>query len=130
MLNISQPILDQIAAQAAREAPLEACGYLAGTGDTAAAVYPLSNMDKSPEHFSFDPRQQFKTIKAARAQGLTILAVYHSHPASPARLSDEDIRLSLDPDVIYLIYSIPEKKLSAFKLTQGKIIDEEIKIGV
>jgi proteasome lid subunit RPN8/RPN11 len=37
-----------------------------------------------------------------------MLAIYHSHPETPARPSEEDIRLALTPDVVYIIISVAE----------------------
>ena len=95
-------IIDEIISQAQREAPCEACGYLLGIstedeGNVVAENYPMENADHSPEHFSFVPREQFAALKYARSRGLRILANWHSHPASPSRPSEEDLRLALDP---------------------------------
>jgi len=87
-------------------APIESCGYLGGTNNQATTFYPMTNVDHSPEHFSFDPKEQFAVLKQARSKGETLLAVYHSHPETPARLSAEDIRLFNDPDPVYLIVSL------------------------
>ena len=130
MIKIPKAIIEMIKRQAGEEAPLEACGYLAGVDQVVEGLFPMTNIDQSPEHFSFDPKEQLKVIKSARAKGWELAAVYHSHPASAARLSQEDIRLAHDPDIVYLIYSIPENKLSAFKLVAGKVISEEIRVGV
>ena len=97
-MKIQRYVLVQIIAHARREAPLEACGYLAASAGTLVFAYELANKDKSPEHFSFDPKEQFAAVKDARIKGLEISAVYHSHPLSPARPSPEDIRLAFDVD--------------------------------
>ena len=43
-----------------------------------------------------DPKEQLKAIKDMRANGLTPLGNWHSHPETPARPSQEDIRLAYD----------------------------------
>ncbi|MDR1675174.1 MAG: M67 family metallopeptidase [Tannerella sp.] len=106
VIEIPQAIIDAIVRQACDELPDEACGLLAGVDNTVKKRFPLENVDHSPEHFSFDPREQFRVLKEARAEGLRILANYHSHPSTPARPSDEDIRLAFDPDFLYLIVSL------------------------
>jgi len=108
--------------------PIEACGYLAGKNGEISESFPMSNIDKSPEHFSFDPKEQFKVIKAARAKGLELIVVYHSHPASPARLSKEDLRLAYDPNTIHLIYSLLNQEIKAFKVVNGDIKEEAIEV--
>jgi proteasome lid subunit RPN8/RPN11 len=120
-INIPQHIVEAIIRQAYGELPNEACGLLTGLNGAVKKQYPLTNTDHSPEHFSFDPREQFKVLKEARADGCKIIANYHSHPASPARPSEEDIRLAYDPDAVYVIVSLAEKEptLKAFSIKNG-----------
>lgn len=106
MIQIKQKVIQKIEAHAIRDLPDEACGYLAGKDGIITEVYEMTNIDHSPEHFSFDPKEQFETLKNARSKGLQILANYHSHPQTPARPSTEDIRLAYDPDIYYMIISL------------------------
>jgi proteasome lid subunit RPN8/RPN11 len=133
MIRIKWEILAEIEKNARQEAPLEACGYLACAILTAdglnkegvyCGIVPMKNADKSPEHFSFEPAEQFEAVKKARGQGWRLSAVYHSHPATPARLSAEDLRLANDPDMVYLVYSLLEEKLRAFRVDRQKKVLE------
>ncbi|MDR2118850.1 MAG: M67 family metallopeptidase [Tannerellaceae bacterium] len=128
MIVIPQHIQDAIIRQACNELPDEACGLLTGTGNRVQAYYPLTNIDHSPEHFSFDPHEQFEVLKEARSQGLQIIAGYHSHPSSPARPSAEDIRLAYDPHIFYLIVSLAGEAplLKAFRIVHG--VAEEVEV--
>ncbi len=131
-MTLTQGMVDQIAAQARAEAPNEACGYVVGTGGHAELLIPMRNVDASPEHFSFDPREQFAAVKQARTAGLDLIAVYHSHPATPARMSQEDIRLANDTSVVYLIYSLVDDRLKGFRVGRDKVVSEtavEIAVG-
>lgn len=120
MFHLPRDLYDRIVAQAKDEAPNEACGYLAGSGDAAKAIIPMVNVDASPEHFSFDPKAQFDAVKQARGWGLELIAVYHSHPATPARMSQEDIRLANDTRPVYLIYSMAEDRIRGFRIDRDK----------
>ena len=121
--------MEEIYAQGLREKPLEACGYLAGQDGTAEKYYPLTNVDQSPEHFSLAPQEQFAAVKDARQRGWQILAVAHTHPASPARPSAEDIRLAYDPNILYIIYSLLEPAaIKAFRIQQGKVTEEKLNV--
>ena len=80
-MNIPQNIIDELIVQARGEAPDESCGYLLGVGDNVTENYPMENIEHSPEHFSFSPKDQFAALKYARSKGLKILANWHSHPA-------------------------------------------------
>lgn len=130
MIQIKQQIVDQIIAHAKQVYAIEACGYLAGTGDTITQSYELRNIDNSEEHFSFDPAEQFSVVRKARNAGLEILANYHSHPKSPARPSEEDIRIAYDPGILYFIISLSDKtpQIKAFKIQQSKVEEETIQI--
>ena len=122
MLIISSPIRNEMIHAARAAAPLEACGLLAGTGDRMTKCYVLTNADASPEHFSMKPEEQFAAIKDMRAAGLKMTAIWHSHPASPARMSAEDMRLAYTPDVVYVIVSLAEPegpRIRAFAVEDG-----------
>ncbi len=106
--------------QGRREAPLEACGYCAGVDAEVREILPLRNVDQSAEHYSLDPKEQFAALKTARSKGLALMAVYHSHPATPACMSAEDIRLANDSDTIYLILSLVSGGLKAFSVDEKK----------
>lgn len=108
MLKIRQSVRKAMIDLAVAESPVEACGYLAGVDGEARLLIPMTNVDHSPEHFSFAPEEQFGALKQARNAGLRLIAVFHSHPATPARMSAEDIRLANDPGMVYLIVSLME----------------------
>jgi proteasome lid subunit RPN8/RPN11 len=127
-MKIPQHIIDQLVSQARQDAPDETCGYLLGTPDgDVTENYWMENVDHSPEHFSFAPKDQFAALKYARSRGLKILANWHSHPASPSRPSAEDLRLANDPTIRYAILSLHEGlHLNSFKIRGGEVIDKEI----
>ena len=58
-----------------------------------------------------------------------MLAVYHSHPESPARPSEEDIRLALTPGVSYVIVSLQDPGqpvIRSFRISDGVVTLEEV----
>ena len=105
-LEIPKRIYAQLLAQAQRLAPLEACGILSGRGHCVHSYYEMTNADQSRTHYSMVPAEQFRVIKAIRAAQQEMLGIFHSHPDTPARPSEEDIRLALTPDVAYVIVSL------------------------
>ena len=127
-MTIPQNIIDELIAQAQKDAPDESCGYLLGTADgNVTENYWMENIDHSPEHFSFAPKDQFAALKYARSKGLKILANWHSHPASPSRPSQEDLRLANDPTIRYAILSLHEGvHLNSFKILNGEVVDKEV----
>jgi proteasome lid subunit RPN8/RPN11 len=128
---ILQPgIVEQLFCHAEREVPVEACGYLAGNSGNITRYYPLTNIDGKEDHFAFDPQEQFATQKAARQEGLRIIGIYHSHPASSARPSEEDIRLAYDPTVVYVIISLMggTRTMRGFHIRKGEVVEEPLSV--
>jgi len=130
MIQIPTYIVEGIIAQAINELPNEACGLLGGRNNQVVKQFLLTNIDRSPEHFSFDPAEQFQVLRSARADELEIIANYHSHPETPSRPSEEDIRLAYDPNILYLIVSLAAEVpvLKAFSIQNG--VSTEVTIEV
>ncbi|MDR3230632.1 MAG: M67 family metallopeptidase [Synergistaceae bacterium] len=133
-IRIRNSDYEAILNHAKAEFPKEACGLLAGTAGEGVRVvekvYFTANIDASRRHFSIDPREQLAAVKDMRAKGLTPLGNFHSHPESPARLSEEDIRFARDPAASYLILSLAEDPpvMRAFRVEGGVPSEEEIEI--
>lgn len=131
-MKIKNKVIEEIIIHSQKHAPLEACGYLAAKDGLIVLAYALANIDQSSEHFAFDPKEQFSVLKNIRAKGLEIYAVYHSHPFSGARPSEEDIRLAYDPNIAYVIVSLAGGKtdVKAFKINNQKQKVEPINLEV
>jgi len=114
-LQIPNNIFEQILRQAKAQAPIEACGILAGKDGAIEKLYKMTNVNKRSDHFMMEPEEQFKVVKDIRAAGLDMLAIYHSHPQTPARLSAEDIRLAITPGVTYVIVSLQDSNCAVVK---------------
>lgn len=121
---------------ALKDRPDETCGLIAGIDREDGVreikkVYLLENIDHTNEHFTISPKDQLTSIKDMRANGLTPLGNWHSHPESPSRPSEEDKRLANDSKASYLILSLMEEGnpvLNAFHVEgeQGdKIVRKE-----
>jgi len=76
------------------------------------------------------PSEQFAAIKDMRAEGFKMIAIWHSHPATPPRMSAEDLRLAFTPDVAYVILSLATEPptLCAFMVRDG--IPEVIEVAI
>lgn len=135
MIRISKEEYDKILAHARNGLPYEACGLLAGVteGDVKIVkkVYPLQNVDQSREHFSMDQREQLQAVKDMRSLHYEQLGNFHSHPETPSRPSQEDIRLAYDSKASYLILSLQEEEqpvLKAFQIKNKNVFEEEIRV--
>lgn len=130
MLKIPLSIYEEIQQHSIKDLPIEACGYLAGKDEQIAYSIAMTNIDKSSEHFSFEPQEQFDAFKKAQKDGLRLIGVYHSHPSTPARPSQEDIKLAYDSSISYVIISLKEKEpvVKSFKIKDNNVTNEIIEV--
>lgn len=133
MIVMKKEHLDQIILYSESELPNESCGLLGGIIDgerkIVQKVYLLRNIDQSSEHFSMDAKEQFEVISNIRKNQWQLIGNFHSHPQSPSRPSDEDIRLAFDPELSYLILSLQDRTnpvINSFKIKGKTIFVEEI----
>lgn len=123
-MKINRAVLNEIIAQAKNELPDESCGYLLANAEGIIDENcPMTNIDHSPEHFSFDPKEQFAAIKHSRQTGKKLVANWHSHPSSPSRPSVEDIKLAYDSTITYFILSLAteEPVFNGFHIENGSV---------
>lgn len=136
MLILKQEDYQKILEHAKTGLPNEACGLLGGYtkengSQVITDVYLLRNVDESREHFSMDPKEQFAAVKDIRSKGRELLGNFHSHPESPSRPSEEDIRLAYDSKIHYLILSLMEEGnpvLNSFHIEKGAVTKETLEI--
>ena len=84
-----------------------------------------------PDPVTVTTAEQLAAIKDIRQRKGVLLGNFHSHPESPSRPSQEDIRLAYDPKMNYLILSLmnPEELvLNSFHIEKGEVTKEELVI--
>jgi len=135
MIKLNKANFEKILAHARAEAPVEACGLIAGRIEDGNKlidkVYILTNVDHAEEHFTLDPKEQLAAVKDMRANGLVPLGNWHSHPVSPSRPSQEDKRLAYDSRASYLILSLMDENapvLNSFHIEGDDAQKEELVI--
>jgi len=132
-LRISRTALDQILCQAAVEHPLEACGLIAApcTEPVATRVIPMRNHAASADWFSFDPREQLRVWNELDERDEECRVLYHSHTASEAWPSRDDIAHAQDPALHYLILSTwpgARHRVRSFRIVAGRVFEEHVAI--
>lgn len=130
-MRVRRGVLDAIVAHAREEAPLECCGLLIGSGELVEATYPVENLRRSETAFEVDPAGHFAAIRLARRQGRAVVGAYHSHPGSPARPSETDIRDANDPDLLHVIVSLKDAdpEVRAYRIREGRVIPVPLTAG-
>ncbi len=127
-LSLPRRLSEQMIDQCQRDAPLEACGLLLGNGETVTEIREMNNSDAEAEHYMMEPEEQFEVFKELREREELVVGIYHSHPASEAHPSPEDVRLAFYPGIIYVIISLAGKEpvIRGFKIIEEKIEEVEI----
>ena len=128
MLKIPRRFLDEIVAHAKEEDPNECCGLLAGRDGVVSRHFRITNSDKSPTRYLMEPKEQFTAFKTMRTEGLSLLAIYHSHTHSPAYPSETDVRLAYYPEAHYVIVSLETKAnpvIRVYRIVDGQIREEK-----
>lgn len=105
------------------EKPLEACGILTGKGELVLRAYATENARQSPVFYEVDPVHQATVLREMEERGEELLAIYHSHPTTPAEPSGNDIRMAVHwPDVLRVIVSLAGPTVvRAFLIQKGKV---------
>ena len=110
--------------------PYEACGILAGQGNTVSKMYAMTNIEKSPVSYLLDSKEQFNVMRDMRENDISMVAIFHSHPSSAAYPSHTDVDLAFYDDAVYVIVSLIEGSpvVKGFSIREGKI--EEVGVVV
>jgi proteasome lid subunit RPN8/RPN11 len=112
-VSVDEATLSAVRLHARRARPTEACGLLAGTTATREAgalaqldlvhYVPMRNIATHPERgFEMDPVDIARADHSLRVAGLSLAAVFHSHPDSSATPSLADARAAW-PGLVQLI---------------------------
>ena len=108
--------------------PEEGCGLVAGTGNTAVEILPITNQSHSQTHFTMDPLEQLEAFYKIEKKGMSLLAIYHSHPYGPRFPSAHDVEAFSYPGVIYLIWSLDagDWQVSGYEINQNNLIEIQL----
>lgn len=110
--------------------PLEACGLLAGSGDTVGKVIPVTNGAQSAVRFRMDPVEQLQAFQQMESWGLDLVGVFHSHPAGPKMPSATDIA-EASYEVVQIIWSRSQGAWTAngFWIHTGRALEVKLYVA-
>jgi proteasome lid subunit RPN8/RPN11 len=130
---INRSLIEEMVRHAREAYPNEACGILAGLARPGAnpvveRVFRMLNADDSEVNYRLDPTEQLRVMKEIERSGLRMIAIYHSHPSSPAYPSQTDINRAFFPGtsdenfpgVFYVIVGLAgkEPEVNAYLITE------------
>lgn len=130
-LLISRELFNQMVTHCREAYPNEACGILAGAGSRVTHVYPMTNAEPSPVSYFMEPKEQFRVMKELRKECLAMLAIFHSHPQSPAYPSAKDVSLAFYDDAVYVIISLMNQDdpvIKAYTIIEHEVGDVSVRI--
>jgi proteasome lid subunit RPN8/RPN11 len=127
-VEITRAQFDDVIAHAQADAPNECCGYMRLADGKVDEVFRAQNLRNSPYGYEIDP----KSLLAANDlddDGFGV-AIYHSHPRSPAEPSQTDINLAHYPHWLYVIVSLAdEPNLRAWRIADGRVEEEQVAVS-
>lgn len=121
MVQVRQPVLDDVVSHAREEAPFECCGLLVASAGVIVENVRMRNLERSRTRYLIDPAQHIETNRRLRGTGRSVAGAYHSHPASPAVPSPSDLAESHYPEFLYIIVSLDAgaPSVRAYRLKGG-----------
>ncbi len=129
-------IAEAIEAQARAEAPLEACGLIAGsssaaTGGVALRYLACRNAASSPiRRYVVHPDDLLRVTVETDNADEVIWGIVHSHVRSPAMPSLTDVGLAFYPQALYLLISLAdEPALRAWRIIDGEMHEVTLELA-
>jgi proteasome lid subunit RPN8/RPN11 len=131
MIKIKEATYLEIMKHTKSNFDIESCGYVGMKNGVLSKVWRMTNMDSSPTHFSFCPKEQLEVLKDSIKSGFRVSAIYHSHLNSKAFPSKEDIKFAYDANMKHMIVSLiggNDVEVGMFEIKNNSIIDKSFLI--
>jgi [CysO sulfur-carrier protein]-S-L-cysteine hydrolase len=132
VLRLTREIYMEMVAHCLQGLPEEACGLLVGPygGEKAARLFPTRNAAASALIYEIDPKEMLDVDRSARALGVDIMGVFHSHTHTDAYPSPTDVAQALDPGWHYVLVSLRDTHpvVRSYTIAEGKITEEEVEV--
>jgi desampylase len=105
--------------------PNECCGLLVGNEREIIAAIATANVAATPRtRFEVDPAAHIALRRALRRSKtrVSIVGVYHSHPASPAQLSERDLADAHYDDWVHIVVGdvATRAQMRAYQVRSGQ----------
>lgn len=108
------------------EYPNEMCGVVVGDayaagGGRALRWEPTRNADASPMRYTVHPGDLLRLTIETDDAGEVFWAIAHSHVRSPAVPSLTDVGVAQYPDALYVLVSLSDDEVRAWRILDGQI---------
>lgn len=134
---LPRQVAERVLDHARASMPNEACGILSGSlhDRRVTGFHPARNVDASPLRFTLHPEDQVRITFAIERAGEELVAIFHSHPRSPAVPSPTDRRGATYPEAFHLLASLsdpntaPDRCLRAWRIQGGSVREVPVVVG-
>ncbi len=111
--------------------PLEACGLLVGTGDQVNRFVACTNEAASARIYAIPGKELLQAERAAEADGMEVIGVFHSHTHSEPYPSPTDVEQAPDPGWHYVIVSLKREapETRSYRIVDATIAEERVAVG-
>ena len=115
-LELSSPVAESLEAWAVESYPYETCGLILGrfNDESVEAIWPTlaKNLDRHRprDRYVLDPADFLVADRQARAFGLEVVGIWHTHPDHPAIPSHSDLESAWE-GYSYLILSTAKSEV-------------------
>ncbi len=119
MIELPEPLLEEIRRHGVETYPEECCGGLLGERKNGtvrvvrAERVANGRTEERSRRYTIDPRDYLRIERLADETGLTVVGIYHSHPDHPAVPSEFDREHAL-PYFHYLIVAVDAGRAGDF----------------
>jgi proteasome lid subunit RPN8/RPN11 len=120
-ISMTEAVFREIVVHAREGKPQEVCGILRGRGNWAFELVRGRNVAPDPVNDYVIDAQTLLRQFDFEEEGDGMVAVYHSHPVSPAYPSASDAWSAHYPDIAYIICSLEDDEVQvvrAFRLQE------------
>lgn len=138
-LVLPRSLADRLLAHARADLPNEACGLVAGAfdgngGGRATTYHAARNIEASPVHYNIHPEDLVRIVFEIDGAGEDLVAIFHSHPRTPAMPSAIDLRTAQYDRPFYLVASLsapdapPDSALRAWRIVGGHTFEVPMRV--
>ena len=131
-LHLRSSHLDEMISHCLGTYPEEGCGLLTGdpATSTVVAVRPTANLAASAQVYTVDPGEHLRIDRAAEADGLAVIGVFHSHTHTDPYPSPTDVAQAPDPSWHYVVVSLHLEVASvrSYRIVDGLVEEESIEV--
>ena len=124
--SIPSTLVQALIDHARAEYPNEMCGVVVGdayavAGGKALRWEPTRNAEASPMRYAVHPEDLLRLTIETDDADQVFWAIAHSHVRSPAVPSLTDIGVAQYPDALYVLVSLSEGDVRAWRIVDGAI---------